>query len=336
MPANLPPQYVEAEKVYRQAKTPEEKVEALETMLAIMPKHKGTDKLRADLRRKIAKFTEEAQRRPSIGRQGSAYNIRKEGAGQIVLVGLPNAGKSQLVSALTDAVPEVADYPFATKVPLPGMMRFENIQIQLLDMPPITDREAKPWFSQLLRNADILLLVVDLVDDPLMQLDVILAELESMKIRLITAVKEAEEELVPGIARKKALIVGSKSDAEGSGERRAILESRYGGSFPVVAVSAKEDTGLNEMKQAVYEKLDIIRVYTKSPGKKADFEDPMILKKGSTVEDAAEDVHKDFRNRFKYAQIWGSGKFNGQRVKREHVLNDYRTGIRCEIGIKCR
>ena len=161
MPANLPPQYFEAEKVYRQAKTPEEKVEALETMLAIMPKHKGTDKLRADLRRKIAKFSEEAQRRPSVTRKGSAYNIRKEGAGQVVLVGLPNVGKSQLVSTLTDAFPEIADYPFATKVPLPGMIRFENIQIQLMDMPPITDREAKPWFSHLLRNADILLIMVD-------------------------------------------------------------------------------------------------------------------------------------------------------------------------------
>ena len=320
MPANLPPQYFEAEKVYRQAKTPEDKVEALETMLAIMPKHKGTDKLRAELRRRIAKFTEEAERRPSVTRKGSAYNIRKEGAGQVVLVGLPNVGKSQLVSVLTDAFPEVADYPFATKVPLPGMMKFENIQIQLLDMPPITDHDAKPWFSHLLRNADILLIVVDLAEDPLMQLDSIVVELEGTKIRLTAG--EGEEELVPGIARKRALIVGNKSDAEGAEDRRAILESQYGSSFPVIAVSARENTGLDEMRQVIYEKLDIIRVYTKSPGKKADSEDPMILRKGSTVEDAAEDVHKDFRNRFKYAQVWGSGKFNGQRVKRGYVLED--------------
>lgn len=320
MPANLPPQYFEAEKVYRQAKTPEEKVEALENMLAIMPKHKGTDKLRAELRRKIAKFSEEAQRRPSVARKGSAYNIKKEGAGQVVLVGLPNVGKSQLVSALTEAFPEVGDYPYTTKMPLPGMLKFENIQIQLLDMPPITDREARPWFSHLLRNADVLLAVVDLGDDPLIQLEDVLAELEGMKVKLMMG--GAEEELAPGVVRKRALIVGSKGDLNESGGRYAMLKSRYGAEFPVVVVSARERIGLEEMKQAIYETLDVIRVYTKSPGKKPDFEEPVVLKKGSTVEDAAGSIHKDFRNRLKYAQVWGSGKYDGQRVKREHILED--------------
>jgi len=320
MPANLPPQYFEAEKVYRQAKTPEEKVEALENMLAIMPKHKGTDKLRAELRRKIAKFSDEAQRRPSTATKGSTYNIRKEGAGQVALVGLPNVGKSQLVSALTDAFPEVADYPYTTKMPVPGMLKFENIQIQLLDMPPIIDREARPWFSHLLRNADILMVVVDLGDDPLIQLEAILAELENMKVKLV--VEGAEEEPAPGVVRKRALIVGSKGDLSASDGHYAMLNSRYGAEFPVVVISAKERTGLEEMKQAIYETLDLIRVYTKSPGKKPDFEEPVVLKKGSTVEDAAGSIHKDFRNRLKYAQLWGSGKYDGQRVKRGHILED--------------
>ena len=320
MPANLPPQYFEAEKLYRQAKTPEEKVEALENMLAIMPKHKGTDKLRAELRRKIAKFSVEAQRRPSPATKGSAYNIRKEGAGQIVLVGLPNVGKSQLVSALTEAFPEVADYPYTTKMPVPGMLKFENIQIQLLDMPPIIDREAKPWFSHLLRNADVVLVVVDLGDDPLIQLEAILAELENMKVKLM--VEGVEEEPEPGVVRKRALIVGSKSDLNASDGHYAMLNSRYGAEFPVVVISAKERTGLEEMKQAIYETLDLIRVYTKSPGKKPDFEEPVVLKKGSTVEDAAGSIHKDFRNRLRYAQLWGSGKYDGQRVKRGHILED--------------
>jgi ribosome-interacting GTPase 1 len=276
MPANLPPQYFEAEKVYRQAKTPEEKVEALETMLAIMPKHKGTDKLRADLRRRIAKFSEEALRRPSAGRKGSAYNIRKEGAGQIVLVGLPNAGKSQLVSTLTDAFTTVADYPYATKEPLPGMMRFENIQIQLLDMPPITDREAKPWFSHLLRNADILLVMIDLADDPQAQMEAIFNELENMKIELRVA-EGGDGEPVPGIARKKALIVGNKKDMDDSGRHYSVLSSRYGGEFPIVAVSATDSSSLDDMKHTVFKTLEIIRVYTKSPGQKPDFDDPIIL-----------------------------------------------------------
>lgn len=320
MPANLPPQYFEAEKVYRQAKTPEEKVEALETMLAIMPKHKGTDKLRADLRRRIAKFSEEAKRRPSAGKRGSAYNIRKEGAGQIVLVGLTNAGKSQLVSALTEAFTDVADYPFATKNPLPGMMRFENIQIQLLDMPPITDRDAKPWFSHLLRNADVLLILVDLSDDPSARLEAILAELEGMKVRVLAGV--ADDEILPGVVRKTALVVGNKVDlSDGDGALDA-LRARCGGDIPVAAISAKEGNGLAEMSRAVFGVLDIIRVYTRTPGGKTDFEDPVILRKGSTIEDAAESVHKDFRHQMKYAQVWGSGKFDGQRAKRGHVLED--------------
>ncbi len=320
MPANLPPQYFEAEKVYRQAKTPEEKVEALESMLAIMPKHKGTDKLRADLRRRIAKCSEEAQRRPSGGKRGSDYNIRKEGAGQVVLVGLPNAGKSQLVSAVTDAFADVADYPFATKVPLPGMMRFENIQIQLLDMPPITDHDAKPWFSHLLRNCDVLLILADLSDNPLVQLETLLAELEAMKVRVLAA--DVAEEFLPGVVHKRALIVASKMDLIRGDESLDALRSRCGGEIPVVAVSAKVGGCLADMGRAIFDSLDIIRVYTKPHGGKPDFDEPVILKKGCTIEDAAESVHKDFRRGMKYAQIWGSGKFDGQRVKRDHVLDD--------------
>jgi ribosome-interacting GTPase 1 len=320
MPANLPPQYHEAEKIYRSAKTPEEKLEALEAMLAIMPKHKGTDHLRADLRRRMAKHQEEAQRRPSLAKKGIAYNIRREGAGQVVLVGLPNSGKSQLVAALTEAAPEVADYSFTTKIPLPGMMRFENIQIQLVDMPPIIDREAKPWLSHLLRNADILLIMIDLGQDPLMQMDTILSELGSMKVKLIGMV--AKDELLVGVALKKALVVGNKNDLVNAAENYKLLNARYSSQLPVLSISAQEGKGLEEIKRVIYNMLDIIRVYTKAPGAKADLNEPVILKKGSTVEDAAGSVHKDFLRNLKYAQVWGSGKFDGQRVSRGHVLEE--------------
>ncbi len=317
MPANLPPQYFEAEKVYRQARTPEEKVEALETMLAIMPKHKGTDKLRAELRTRIAKFSEEAQRRSSTARRGSAYNIRKEGAGQVVLVGLPNVGKSELLAAVTEATPEVGDYPFTTKEPLPGMMHFENIQIQLLDMPPITDRDARPWFAHLLRNSDALVLVVDLGEEPVLQIETLLSELAAMKVQVMP-----DDELPIGTVRKCALVLGSRNDLDEAGERCARLRSRFEGVLPVECVSVLDDSGLERLRRTIFERLDIMRVYTKTPGKKADMEDPVILKKGSTLEDAAESVHKDFRANLKYAQVWGSGKFDGQRVKRDYVLED--------------
>ncbi len=320
MPANLPPQYHEAEKIYRSATDPEEKVEALENMLAIMPKHKGTDHLRAELRRRIAKHQEEAQRSPSAGKKGSSYNIRREGAGQIVLVGLPNAGKSQLVSILTEATPGVAEYPFTTKVPTPGMMKFENIQIQLVDMPSLTDREAKPWLSHLLRNADVLLVMIDLGEDPFLQIEAILAELEGMKVKLMGM--EAKEEFLIGVALKKALIVGNKNDLNNAVENYKLVQSRYGDKLPVVSISAKKGPGLEEMKRTVYNMLDIIRVYTKSPGAKADLNEPVVLKAGSTVDDAAASIHKDFLRNLKYAQVWGSGKFDGQRVSRGYVLKD--------------
>jgi len=320
MPANLPPQYHEAEKIYRSARTPEEKVEALEAMLGIMPKHKGTDHLRAELRRRIAKHQEEAERRPSLGKRGGAYNIRREGAGQVVLVGLPNSGKSQIVSILTEAAPEVADYPFTTKIPIPGMMRFENIQIQLVDMPPLTDREAKPWLSHLLRNADILLITVDLSEDPLMQMDAILAEMDGVKVKPLGMGEK--DELLIGVAQKKALIAGNKNDLPNSDVNYKLLSSRYGDRMPVVSISAQKGGGLEEMIRTIYNMLDIIRVYTKSPGARADLNEPVILKKGSTVEEAAGSIHKDFRRNLKYAQVWGSGKFDGQRVSRERVLED--------------
>ena len=185
MPANLPPQYFEAEKRFRCAKNIPEKIEALETMLAIMPKHKGTDKLRAELRSKIAKLTREAQRTHATSRKGSSYYIRKEGAGQAALVGLPNVGKSQLVAALTEATPEVAEYPFTTRFPIPGMMPFENIQMQLIDLPPVTDVDAQSWLPVVLRNADVLLLMVDQGNDCLSQMETLVKRLEQMGIRLV-------------------------------------------------------------------------------------------------------------------------------------------------------
>jgi ribosome-interacting GTPase 1 len=276
VPANLTPDYFQAEKRYRQAKTPEEKLEALEEMLSVMPKHKGTDRLRAVLTAKIAKLSEETERRLST-RRGSAYIIRREGAGQVILVGLPNVGKSQLVAAVTDASPVVADYPFTTKTPLPGMMKFEDVQIQMVDSPPLTDREARPWLSNFLRHADLLLLIVDLGQEPLGQMETLIEEMEKLKVNLEGRHSDG---LLPQL--KRAVIVGNKSDVEGSAEALAMLKSRYGEEFPVIGISAASGTGLDELKREVYKALGVIRVYTKAPGQK-DLGQPMILKKGSTV-----------------------------------------------------
>ncbi|MBM3141975.1 MAG: TGS domain-containing protein [Chloroflexi bacterium] len=317
MPANLPPQYFDAEKRYRAARTPEDKIEALETMLAIMPKHKGTDRLHGDLRRKIAKLTEEAERKAATSR--ASFYIRKEGAGQVALVGLPNVGKSQLLAAVTDASPEIGAYPFTTRAPNIGMMKFENIQIQLVDTPPVTGRDSRVWLNNIARNADLIAIIVDLSNQPIEQAEATLQELESIGI---VPVSNSITEATIGKRQRKMLIIANKSDLENSGASAKQLNAQYSGQFPVISISASEGNNIEVLKSGIFQALDIIRVHTKSPGQKPDLTDPIILKRGSTVREAAEDIHKDFKSKMKYAVVWGSGKFDGQRVSQDHVLQD--------------
>ena len=305
MPANLPPQYFEAEKNFRSAKNPAEKIAALEEMLAIMPKHKGTDHLRAELRSRIAKLTQLAAKKSAT--QRASMVIEKEGAAQIIVIGLPNAGKSQLVASITNASPTVAEYPFTTRSATPGMMQFENIQIQLIDTPPLTPQSIEWWLPHMIRRADIILVVVDLTAAPSAQIEAIIEQLENRKIE---------------IGQNKLLITGNKLDLGNASENYTALKNKYGERFSVIAISAKEGTGLEELKHEIYRVLDIIRVYTKAPGKKPDFTDPIVLDRGSTLEDAAAAVHKDFRAKLKYARLWGSGKHDGVMAKRDHILQD--------------
>ncbi len=318
MPANLPPQYYEAEKRLRETSDPAEKIEIMEELLAIMPKHKGTDHLKAELRAKIAKLTLLMGKKASVHR--TKMTIPKEGAGQMAIIGLPNSGKSQLVCSVTSACPAVADYPFTTQTATPGMMQFENIQIQLIDTPPLTPQSTDFLFSNMLRRADALLIMVDLADDPVAQTESLLDILE--KMRISTGRPKAEEEEGAIITYKKAIIVANKVELDVDGRKFTALQSKYGDELPVIAISAQKGTGLEEMKLKIYQLLEIIRVYTKMPGGKPDFHDPIVLEKGRTLEDAAASVHKDFLARLKYARIWGSGKHDGVMVKRDHVLQD--------------
>lgn len=317
MPANLPPKYFEAERHYKAASTTEEKVEALQAMLAVMPHHKGTDKLHADLRRKIAKLSEEAERKAATSR--SSYYIRKEGAGQVVLLGLPNSGKSRLLCATTEALTEVADYPFTTLEPVVGMMKFENVQIQLVDMPAVTGHDSRIWINNVARNADLIAIVVDLGSDPAGQAEAILAELDGMGIVPAKGNIPAADF---GVRPRKMVIVGNKYDLEGGKLNYQKLQQQYSDQLFSLKISAEKGLHMDEFKKKIFYALDIIRVHTKNPGQKADLSDPMAMKKGSTVKDAAEAVHKDFRHKLKYALVWGSGKFDGQRVSQTHVLQD--------------
>jgi len=318
MPANLPPQYFDAEKSFREAKDPMEKIAALEEMLAIMPKHKGTDHLRAELRTRIAKLNQLAAKKS--GARRASLVIEKEGAAQVAVIGLPNAGKSQLISTITNASPPVAEYPFTTHGATPGMMEFENIKIQMLDTPPLVPQAIQFWLPPLLRRADALLVMVDLSRDPLEQMEAITARLKKMRIIIGDGGGEDDPEFT--VWHRKALIIGNKLDLDGASRNYDALKAEYEGRFPVIAVSAKQGTGLEELKAKIYEVLGIIRVYTKVPGRKPDFNDPIVIDRGSTLADAAAEVHKDFAAGMKYARIWGSAKHDGVMAKRDHVLED--------------
>jgi len=324
MPANLTPQYLEAERRFRQATTPDEQLEALEAMMATIPKHKGTEHMRADIRRRMAKVrTEAARGRRSAAKGPTWHHVPREGAGQVALVGAPNAGKSALLAALTNANPVVAPYPFATRTPLPGMVPYEDINIQLVDLPPIAPETAEPWLFALIRQADGALLVADLADDDL---------LVSMD-RMMTLTAEGRVEFARGRGQTgttPALLVATKYDAPDAAVRLELLREAYGARFDVLPVSAQAGEGFDGLKRALFNLLGVIRVYTKAPGRRADKSVPFVFRRGITVEEAAVVVHKDFGERLKYARVWGSpgsvGRgsrtYEGQMVQREHVLED--------------
>ena len=317
MPANLTPQYLEAEKNLRLAKTPLEKIATLEEMLAVMPKHKGTDHLRAELRTRMAKLTQSLDKRTAT--QRASMIIERVGAAQVAVIGLPNAGKSQLVASVTKASPAVAEYPYTTHSATPGMMTFENVKIQLIDTPPLTEQPPEWWHLNIIRRADGVMVVIDLADDPVFQIELVENVLGEKRIGLGEAQPTDDEEAPT--TWKKSLIVANKTDLDEGGHRLKALRSAYGEKLPIVAISALGE-GLDMMRGAVFHMLDVIRVYTKTPGGKPDMKDPIVLERGSTLEAAAASVHKDFARNLKYARIWGSGKFDGVMAKRDHVLQD--------------
>ena len=315
MPANLTPQYLEAERRFRQATTPEDQLAALGEMMATIPKHKGTEHMRADIRRRMAKVRTEAARRRTAGKGPTWHHVPREGAGQIVLVGPPNTGKSQLLAALSNATPVVAPYPFSTRIPLPGMVEFENVQIQLVDLPPIAQETAEPWLFALIRQADGALLVADLCDDDLLiALEQTLDLAAQFNVRL--GRRDPAQETVP------SLLIGAKADTPGAAERLEILREVHGARFPIFAVSAEAGMNVDVLRGEMFRLLNVIRVYTKAPGRRPDLSTPFVLRRGATVQDAAATVHKDFADRLKYARAWGANTFEGQMVQREHVLED--------------
>ncbi|NQU03767.1 MAG: 50S ribosome-binding GTPase [Syntrophaceae bacterium] len=320
MPANLPPDYFEAEKDFREAKTPEAKVEALEEMLSIVPKHKGTDKLRANLRRRLSKFKDQSQKKKGVSKRKAAFSIGREGAAQVAVIGPPNVGKSSLIDLLTNTFPEIAAFPHTTQKPTQGMASYEDIQYQLVDTPPITKEYMEPLMGDLIRRADILVVLLDLYGSTLQQYEDVMDILHSLRVY-------ADESEVPADLRKppfikKILIVANKMDKPEDVEDLDVFMELTEMRMPCIGMSVRTGKNIPLFMERIFDLSEVIRVYTKSPGKEPDMKAPYVIPRESTLEELAGKIHKDFVKQLKNARIWGRAVRDGQMVQRDYVMQD--------------
>ncbi len=320
MPTNLPAEYYEAEERYRAAATPSEKIATLEALISTVPKHKGTDKLRADLRRRLSRLRDSAESQKGASRHVSAFHIDREGAAQVAVIGPSNVGKSALVTALTNASPEVSATPYTTWTPTPGMMELDGAQIQLIDTPPLDRDYVEPALFDLIRRADMLLLVVDLQGFPIEQLESTIELLREARI----APEQQRDLADPSrpLTFKPLFVVANKADEAVHDEDFEVFNELVEHKWHSLAFSATTGRHIERLKQTVFDQLEIIRVYSKPPGREPDMEVPFVMRRGDTVEELARKVHRDFYQNLKSARIWGSGRFDGQIVGRDHVLED--------------
>ena len=325
MPANLPPEYYKLKHQLEAAKTDEERLSLLEEMLRITPKHKGSEKVISDLRRRIAKLRNAPDKKGATKRH--SHLIPKQGAGQIILLGAPNVGKSRFLASCTNAKPDISRTPFTTREPAVGMLNYENIQFQIIDTPPVTADFVQPEILDLARNSDILLIIVNLGgDDVLDEVGVVTSKLKAAKIVIAREVHgdgvDENSSSTESSSIKPALIVANQIDIPNASDRLEILSEFYGETFEIYPLSAATGEGREHLEKAIYDKLEILRVYTKSPGKRVDRDDPIVLPMGSTVIDAAMRLHRDFAANLKFARVWGVNWHDGQSVSRDDHVHD--------------
>ncbi len=325
MPANLTPEYKAAEAAFKAARDPKERLEHLRVMLRTIPKHKGTEHLQADIKTRIKELTEElSEPRRSGARTGPATVIRPEGAAQVALLGPPNSGKSTLHDRLTGSHAQTGPFPSTTQWPQPGMVPFEDVFIQLIDLPPLTPEHPVSWIANALQPADGALLVIDLGDPACVeQVEAVHQLLSERKVTLTDSWRSAEGDDDPFTIRLPALLIANKVDQiPHLDDELQVFRELTGLQYPVLAVSAATGERLDEIGPWLFRHLGIVRVYTKLPHRSADMDRPYTLRKGQTVRDVALMVHKDIARSLKYARLWGGGDFDGQQVGRDHPLQD--------------
>lgn len=320
MPANLTAQYYSAEDRYKEAKDDREKLKALKEMLAVIPKHKGTEKLQADIKRKISRLKDSFQTRKSKGPKRFSYTIEKEGAGQVVVIGPPNVGKTHLVNVLANVSLEVADYSFTTRLFQPAMMTFEDIKIQLVDLPPLSHEFMENWLPSLIKGGDIALLVLDFSRDDL--LDQIDSVQEILQYHKITMEKPDPTTQDPRWTYLRSIVCAHKMDLPTAENNYVIFDEFYHQQFTLTKTSIYDQQALESLRLLIFKTLDIVRIYSKRPGHNPEMDNPFSLTRGKTLYDFANTVHKDFAKNLKFAKVWGANKYDGQRITKDYVLED--------------
>ncbi len=308
MPANLTPQYLEAEERYKKAKSIQDKISCLEEMLALMPKHKGTEKLQADLKKRLSKLRAMPEKKGAKSKIGEINSIKREGVGQVILIGTPNSGKSSLLTKITNQESLVASYPFTTRQPICGMMQYENILVEIVDMPPLT-AESEGWIYNLIKNTDLVLTILDLED------------LENQFTELKTLLGNYNIELI-GKDKKTNIILCNKYDLDVDDLLFSEFKKIYKNDFDIINISCSTLFNIENLKEKIFKSLEIVRVYSKTPGKNAEKKSPFVAKSGTILIEWVEMIHKDFKDKFKFARVWNKNKLDGLRVPKDYVLQD--------------
>jgi ribosome-interacting GTPase 1 len=333
MPTNVSPEYKKAEAEFRQARTPEERLAGLREMLRTLPKHKGTEHLQADIRTRIKELTDELSGpRKGGAHTGPAHVVHPDGAGQVALLGPPNSGKSALHARLTGSHAAVGEYPFTTQWPQPGMLPHFDVGIQLVDLPPVASQHPVPWLANALQPADGALLVVDLGDpdcvDQVLEVHDLLAERrvfltpEWGPSAAEDAGPDGDEDDDPFAIHLPTLLVATKADrADHYDEELAAFRELTGRCYPSVTVSAETGAGLDAVGAFLFERLGVVRVYTKIPGQPPDLSRPFTVRRGQTVEDVATLIHKDLVATLRWARLW-RGEIEGLQVGKHHEVED--------------